>query len=1346
MGAIFVAIYDFFARRRVLLWGVLVLTISVLALLASRVKYSEQITGFFRDDQAGQRQAMIFDHLKMMDKIVVMFSASGPENAAGSDSTRLSPQRAIECADDFERRLMGLVGSEGGQGGEAGDEKRGDLITSIVSGVGDGQMTEVVDFVYRNLPATLTDDDYRRLDSLLAPGGVERAVADARNRLTSPLGMALRGILLRDPLRIGTRKLAAMNGFSSLANYEIVDGHIFTRDMSTMMVVVEPRHGIGDTGANEILVSAIEQSARETIAAGFADVRIDYIGGPSVAVHNARQVKADTWLTLSIALIITVIFILTAFRNRLAAVLIVVPVVFGALFALAAIWLTGQHTMSAIAIGAGAAVLGIALSYSIHVVSHANHTADPRQIIRELAYPLTVGGFTTIGAFLGLLFTRSQLLRDFGLFAALTLVGTTIFCLVFLPHFLLWGRRGGQPSAVQRTVERISGHALDRNRWIVWGVAAVTVVCSFFYGRVGFDSDMMNLNYMPPRLSEAEQRLESFAPGNGRPVAMVSTGADFESAYASYSAVEAILDSLQREQLIDGYVSAARFLPPPSLQKERLERWNAFWSTPNALGMDAGADGALSRREATISRVETSAQEAGFRDGAFAEFADLLTREPAVGDWNEAQSAPEGVSGTESVSEVSPLPSFLADWTATAADGTRLLVTNVRVAAENKEQVYARLASQPDLVIVDRAYFAGRMAQGVSNDFNLILTIASVLIFVALLISYGRIELTLMAFLPMVVSWIVILGAMALLGVEFNIVTIILSTFIFGIGDDFSIFIMDGLLAEYRNGKKLLAAHKTAIFFSAFTIVVGLGVLIFARHPAMKSLAGISILGIVTVIVVAWVVQPVLWRLLVTRQTRRGGCPFTLAGVANSAYAFAWFLIGCAVLQLIMVGLWLVPVDRRRKKLWFHRCVRFATRFFLRTMITTRRVTINEGNERFEKPAVIIANHQSFIDILVLLGLHPKLVMVTNSWVWRSPFFGRIVRYAGFFHTAGGHDALVDELRERVAEGYSVVVFPEGTRSEEGQIGRFHKGAFHLAAQLGLDIVPVVLYGNGLVSSKRQPFYIKKGMLVSKILPRMAGRTADGDPLNARQVGMWFREQYRAVYEQFNRAQNPYFFDALIKSHTYKGPVLEWYMRIKVRMERGYDLFDRLIPRDASVVDIGCGYGALAHTLAMLSDRRQVLGIDYDEEKIAVARHSFLTTERTSFIAADALGVELPEANVFILSDVLHYMTHDAQDELLARCFARLHPNPNGMVIIRDGDSDETIRHRATERTERWSTRLVRFNKTVGELHFTNTARITAAATKAGFSVRVVDETSETSNKTQSKTSNKIYVCTMSRS
>src|SRR6516164_8504462 len=101
--------------------------------------------------------------------------------------------------------------------------------------------------------------------------------------------------------------------------------------------------------------------------------------------------------------------------------------------------------------------------------------------------------------------------------------------------------------------------------------------------------------------------------------------------------------------------------------------------------------------------------------------------------------------------------------------------------------------------------------------------------------TYGRIELTMVSFIPMFIAWIWILGIMALAGIKFNIINIILSALIFGLGDDYSLFIMDGLLQEYKTGRKNLSSFKSSIILSAITTLAGLGVLIFAKHPYTQS-------------------------------------------------------------------------------------------------------------------------------------------------------------------------------------------------------------------------------------------------------------------------------------------------------------------------------------------------------------------------------------------------------------------------------------------------------------------------------------------------------------------------------
>ena len=1272
MNKLFIALYDLFRQRRKLLWLLLILTTVGMGFLAARLSFNEDITSFLPNDRQGRRTAAVFKSLRIKDKIVILVSAA--------DSATDAPDRMVEAVDAIAEGLQPAI-DEG-------------LLRSVTARFDTGLLDVVTQVVYDHLPIFYTDADFARLDSLTRPEAIEKAVERNRSLLASPAGIALQEILLRDPLGLGTPLLSGFRQLDIAADYELYDDHLFMPGLGTVLLFADPAEGSSATAANDRLVSLIEEQL-ETVAAAW-DVQTDYFGAVGVAVYNARQIKRDTMWTLSLALVIIVAVIFFSFRNRRAILLMIVPVFYGALFALAAIYFI-QGSISNIAVGAGAAVLGVALSYSIHVLVHSTHTRDPRRVVEELAYPLTVGSFTTVGAFLGLTFTRSQLLHDFGLFSALTLIGTTLFSLLFLPH-MLPRRETERKSPLLRRIERFNAYRFDTNRWLLGLIAVATCVCLFSYNDVRFNSDMKRLGYEPERFLRTEQRLSEYFGKGADHVYLIAASEDVDRAAETYAAADALLDSLAAEGLLREHASVADFVIPTEVQHERLARWERFW-TPEK------------RREVGAS-VRRAALKAGFREEAFVSFDSLLAQRFTPFD-----------PTSEKVTE-NPL---LGDWI-NRGDTGPLFISRMALDDEAKRQVYPLLERMPELSILDRAYFASRMADVVSNDFNTILLISSGLVFLALLISYGRIELALLASLPMAVSWVLILGMMALLGIEFNIVNIILSTFIFGLGDDFSIFIMDGLLSEYRDGRRLLAAHKTAIFFSAFTTVAGIGVLIFAGHPALRSISVISIVGMLAVVLVAYTVQPVLFRLLISGQTARGGYPYTLAGILNTIYAFVYFLLGCILLQCYIIVLHLLPLGRSRRKAWFHRAIYGFTRLFLATMFTTRTRRYNPGGETFERPAIIVANHQSFIDILLLLSITPKLVMVTNSWVWRSPVFGRIVRYAGFRHAADDYEALTESLRQEIAEGYSVVVYPEGTRSEDCAIKRFHKGAFLLAEQLGVDILPMLIYGAGYISSKRQPFYIKRGDLASLVLPRITpDDTRFGADVRERAKGV--RRYMVARYEELKafHTDDPRHRSAVRYNYLFKGPVLEWYIRIKLRLEKRYDTLDKLLPRDARIVDLGCGYGQMVFLLALRGDRRRLLGIDYDAEKIALARHSFLADDRIRFECADVATCDLPEADAFVWNDMLHYIAPEAQEQLLARCAARL--TEGGYIVVREGDSSDRKRHRMTEETERWSIRILGFNKAGNALHFISTERMIFMADWLGLHLEVREPGIHTSNR-----------------
>ena len=1255
MSKFFISIYEWFEQHKGVFYFVLLSSVALFVAMASQIGFQENITNFFNSSNDSKNST--FQTVEAKDKIIVMLSGENPDNI-------------IASAEIFENKLNALV-DDG-------------LISTVTAYADEETVAHCTSFIYDFLPIFLTDEDYEELENKIAETEVNNAVSNVYNVLTSPSGMVIGDVVMRDPLNIGTHLLKKFEQFNPNLQYEIYNGRLFTSDLSTMLMFIQPSNGMGDTGNNDRLVFGLEEAER---AAEIDSVAIDCIGGPIVAVYNARQIKKDTTITLGLAMIFILIVIFFSFRNRLSIPLIITPPIYGALFALAMVWLV-QGEISTIAIGAGTVVLGIALSYSIHIVAHLNHNSSPKEIIKELASPLTIGCFTTIGAFAALMFTSSALLQDMGLFSVFTLIGTTIFSLVFLPQFLT-GFKVNTKSRLLDKIEKVVGYRYEGKAWIIIPIILLTFVALFFYRDVEFDDNMSNINYMPKHIVEAEERSLEIFGDQSNEVYIVTGSENLDALAKEYHQLEDILEQYKKSDKVGDIVTIDDFVISETEQKHRIDKWNHFWAENGTT---------------TLRRLEAAAVDHGFKKGAFSQFEELIQRKYDLCSYTDEQ-----IDNVPVISEWVNSSSIIS------------VLSRISVPNEHKAELYADIDKLPNTAVIDRGYFSSKMVESTSNDFNYILLVSSLIVFFALLISYGRIELTLLTFLPMAMSWVIILGMMAIFDIKFNIVNIILATFIFGIGDDFSIFIMDGLLQEYKNGKKMLGAHKTAIFFSAFTAIVGMGVLIFAEHPALKSIALISVLGLSVVVLVSYTIQPLLFGWLVTKQTEKGGFPYTLGSIINTIYCFVYFLLGCILSQLYIVILTLIPIKRKAKKLAFHKMIYWFTRIFLNTMITVKTMRLNPYKETYDKPAVIIANHQSFIDILLLLSTSPKIVMVTNSWVWNSPFFGWIVKYADFHHSADGYEALAENLQERVSEGYSVVVFPEGTRSVDCSIQRFHKGAFYLAHLLKLDILPILIYGAGQISAKKQGFYIKSGIVATKTMRRVPyGDTTFGATYQeqSKVLRKWFAEQYTEFNNELGRTSNSYFRDAIIKNYIYKDPVLEWYMRIKCKIDGFYDLWDKLVPRNAVIIDVGCGYGQMSFMLGLLSPDRKILGVDYDSEKIKIAQHSFLSKKtNTRFECADMRTLNLANVDVILFNDSLHYVDIESQKQILVRAFKAL--NEGGMVIVRDGDSSIREGHDKIEQTEVWSTRIIKFNKTSDSLCFVSSDWMRTIASEYGMNIKV---------------------------
>ena len=120
------------------------------------------------------------------------------------------------------------------------------------------------------------------------------------------------------------------------------------------------------------------------------------------------------------------------------------------------------------------------------------------------------------------------------------------------------------------------------------------------------------------------------------------------------------------------------------------------------------------------------------------------------------------------------------------------------------------------------------------------------------------------------------------------------------------------------------------------------------------------------------------------------------------------------------------------------------------------------------------------------------------------------------------------------------------------------------------------------------------------------------------------------------------------------------YARLRWRL-CPFEEIERYVPKEGTIIDIGCGYGLLANFLVLKSAKREVTGIDLSVGRIRVAQKTTDNRKKIQFKLMDALDLQLEKYNTVVMSDFLHHINCEAQEELLARCYQDL---PTGSFLI----------------------------------------------------------------------------------
>lgn len=835
MERIFIPIYRYFKGHKWLMWTLLLGSAVVFAVFGLRLHYEENIIKLLPQTDNSASYELVFSNLKVKDKVFIQIAPKGfSVEKVGTEPT-LDAVTLSDCCDEF---IDSLTLRDGGK-----------YIASVLYCLDDDMMMSAMDYAVAEFPTFVAPECYAAFDSLLTWESIRSRMAVNVEMLENDEDGNMSMLVGYDPAGLRYGMLAslkkAMAGETSVGGDDsgnvgtgmtLKNRHLFTKDGNVVMAFVAPGFDYMDSQASADFVKMIENEI-DVFESRHPEVEVFMHGAPAMSANNSRRIKADLAMTVGISLVLIILLISLFFKNKSSLLLLLSPVAYGTLAALAMMyWIKGS--MSLMAIGIGAVVLGVALSYCLHVLTHYKYVDDPERVLRDESTPVFLGCLTTIGAFAGLLFTSSELLRDFGLFASFAMIGTTLFALVFLPQFF-HPEKNRKSEKAFALFDKINSLPLDRNPWILSVIGAIALVC-LFLPSPEFDSNLRDINYMSQKVRESMSIYNAENNGGWSSQYYAATGSTLDSAIQCSRRLSAALDSLQREGIVKRHSDMSAFLVPEEEQQARIYEWTEYWQKPMG--------GGKTRLGVTRERLNKAAAEQGLSPELFTPFVALC----------EADYAPESLYDSGALPE-----SITSNFIERGKDGTYMIFTSALMPEGEKMTVNKAVDKVDGSLVVDPFFYTGNMVEIIHGDFNTILWISMIFVFIVLLLSFRNVAVAVIAFLPMTLSWYVVQGIMWLFGLKFNLINIIISSFIFGIGVDYSIFVMQGLLAAASGkGTEMLNYHKTAIGLSAMILIVVTGSLLFAVHPAIRSIGISSIIGMSASIILSYSIEPFLFRMI----------------------------------------------------------------------------------------------------------------------------------------------------------------------------------------------------------------------------------------------------------------------------------------------------------------------------------------------------------------------------------------------------------------------------------------------------------------------------------------------------
>ena len=719
--------------------------------------------------------------------------------------------------------------------------KRTGLFRSIRYGFSEEEGIELARSAMTHFPVLMPSEKIDALRKRVTTEGIREALTRLKSSAGGLLMVgALKKVAAEDPLGLLDLVSSPAGGAGGPVQIDPGSGLLLSPDGRTLLMLTMPVKPPQNAPFSRELLAAVEK-IEQRVAADTPGIRFDHAGGYLFAVQDESRIKHDIIWTTGISMSAILILFMVVLRRAGLLLALTVPLALSTLWTLGIAVIYPGH-LNLVTVAFAAILLGMGddslthlyLRFREEAVEGVKRSSALAAALVSTGPSIVVATLTSGLAFASLTFVKFRGLSELGIIAAIGLMSLLVSVLLLFPALLALGSarisaREGRPSLTVPMGAFIAFHhwAMRRRGLVLTATAILTVAAGLACTRLQFSSDLAQLRGDDPA---KDHLMKVLAPFGGMPdaVYLLSDAATPEDALRGAETLAPLCATLQDEGLITGFTSVASWLPSHATQRARFEQVAAInWP-----------------RVASVTRATMDGMEINsvYFDPFFTRLNDFANWERVRIDPPAEGSGPSelgpGLSGTATATTLYPAPG----------------VPPSRIVARARE-----IGGQTGFRAASIGLVLGDLTAVIENDFFRASLLALGAVLLTAIIAFRTLTRLVLVGLPVLIGCLLMLGGLAVLGVPINLMNLVATPLVFGLGIHFGVYIVNRHEEEGRADIPHVLRHTGgAILLTGLTTLSGFGSLLAAQFAGLRSMGWVAVLGIGGCLLSSLLILPLL--------------------------------------------------------------------------------------------------------------------------------------------------------------------------------------------------------------------------------------------------------------------------------------------------------------------------------------------------------------------------------------------------------------------------------------------------------------------------------------------------------